>query len=127
MDDILAAAAPPAAKAKRATKKGPRTKGTLTRSTPIRGPGGKFVSGRTYAPSQVEVYSGTGEFRGIGTVPGGVGISKSARVRNIRKQRAGVLAALREAKARGLRDGTIKRLKEASRQLLHRSQLARGL
>lgn len=126
VDDILAAAAPKAVKKGKA--KYYASKGT--RSAPARGPGGKFVSGRQHQGFQVEVTDAdtfnTGAAR-IGTVPAGRGISKSARVKNIRAQRRAVLNAIKEARARGLRDGTIKRLKAASRQLLHRSQLARGL
>lgn len=116
----------PVKKATKRRAKAPKNPNFVPRSTPARGPNGKFVSGRSFTGFSTEFVDAAGNVR-TGTLASGVGISNAARVRNIRKQRAGILAALREAKARRLRDGTIKRLKEASRQLLHRSQLARGL
>lgn len=99
------------------------------RSTPVRGPNGKFLPGRGQKAFTYPVYTAE-EGTTITThraVPAGVGPSKASRLRTIRAQRRVVLDALRQARAEGRRDGSIKRLKEASRQLLHRSQLTRGL
>lgn len=82
-------------------------------STRVRGPGGKFVSGlQAYRTPEGKEF---------------IGVSERARLKAIRAQRRTVLNALKEARARKLRDGTIARLKAASRQLLARSKLTRGL
>lgn len=60
-------------------------------------------------------------------VPGRVQVSERRRVGAIRAKRRIVLNALREAKARRLRDGTIKRLKAESRNYLNQIRLTRGL
>lgn len=82
-------------------------------STRVRGPGGKFVSGlQAYRTPEGKEF---------------IGVSERSRLKTIRAQRKQVLLALREARARRLRDGTIARLRAASRQLLARSKLTRGL
>lgn len=92
----------------------------------LRGPGGRFLSGVNNPGYRVGVWDASGNERVVDR-PGGVGVSKAARLRNIRAQRAVVLQAIRQARAERRRDGTIKKLKEASRQLLNRSKLTRGL
>lgn len=99
------------------------------RTIPVRGPDGKFVPGlSTYAAgaaaAQVVTYD---PLTGAPVYGRWGGTSERARLKNIRAQRSAVLQQLRAARAARLRDGTIKRLKEASRQLLNRSKLTRGL
>lgn len=106
----------------------PRAPRAPTSSLPVRGPGGRFTSGRRQPGSVgVSVYDPSGNFLRAGDIPAGVGASERQRLRAIRSQRRVVLQALREARARRLRDGTIKRLRVASSQLLARSRLTRGL
>lgn len=131
VDAILAAAAGRGRKrsAPSGTPRRPKARRGPTRSIPVRGPGGRFVSGRFNPASEVPInlYDPSGNLTATVPARSGVGLSERARLRNIRAQRAVVLQALRQARAERRRDGTIKKLKEASRQLLNRSKLTRGL
>lgn len=107
----------PVSEGKKGKKKTPYRRQTLP--TPrFRDERGKFIS-------SFKTVTASGE--GLSGRTYTVSASERSRVKAIRTKRRVVLNALKEARARGLRDGTIKRLKEASRQLLHQSQLARGL
>ena len=104
----------------------PRRPRNRSTTTPVRGPGGRFVSGVNLPAAAVGAIDAAGVERAI-NIGGRVGVSKSARLRAIRAQRTVVLEALRRARAARLRDGTIKTLKDRSRQLLNQSKLTRGL
>lgn len=116
-EDLVRLGKRSASGASTATKKArkPRAKAPAHtyQSARVRGPNGKFVGG-------LQAYR-TPEGREF------VGVSERSRLQTIRAQRRQVLNALKEARARKLRDGTIARLKNASRQLLARSKLTRGL